>query len=298
MKLLIKTCAILSGCLLGLVAACSSDDSSDPTPGAGGTSATGGGGAGAQGGNTSQGGSTSQGGGNQGGGNQGGGNQGGAGACSPTDILCETQVFLEMNLQDDIAPGAITDEADGSGFKSLIDATAGGAFTPDPHSYVYAKFTSMGLEKVSLNDEDSVDSMDWAIAFRRYLIRINSGHSGPSCVEAARVLGTPDYDTMTTVPGGLTFNKDEYFTVSCDLIPDGSGLNSPATALSGYWTYPGCVKMTGNVYIIKVADGRHFKFTVTHYYNETAQQQCQDTGTTPGGNTGSANIRIRWAELP
>ena len=124
------------------------------------------------------------------------GGSGGAGGGGPTPVCtdpgrvpCSDQVILGMNLQADPAPGLIANVADGEGWYSLVDATAGGAFNPNPHSFVYGKFTDTGLVKVDISDEASLDSMDWDIAFRRYVVRINSGNSGPSCVTAARLPG-------------------------------------------------------------------------------------------------------------
>lgn len=236
---------------------------------------------------------------------EGGGGGGGgevAPVCTePTAVPCEDDVILAMNLQDEPAPGLIENEPDGDGFASMIDATAGGAFTTTPDSYTFGKFTDEGLVKVELSDEEALASMDWDISFRRYVVRINSGHSGPSCVGAARVPGEPDYEGLVAVPeeGSLSYRTDEYFTESCELIADGTGLEgSPATALSSYWTYPGCVQMTGNVYVVRLADGRQVKLTVTHFYNEDAQTECQEAETIPMMNNGSANIRVRWAFLP
>ncbi|WP_437903777.1 HmuY family protein [Sorangium sp. So ce327] len=232
------------------------------------------------------------------GGAEGGGLPAGPVCSEPTPVPCEDEVFQQMNLQDTVAPGEIVNEQDGAGIRSIVDATAGGPFASEPDAYVYARFTDAGLEKVEISDEASLQSMDWDIAFRRYIVRINSGHSGPSCVTAARLPGTPDYDGITEAPGEPRLRSDEYFTESCELIPDGSGLDSPATALSGYWTYPGCVKMTGLVYVLQLADGRSLKLTVTHFYNEQTQAQCQETGMVPMEDTGSANFQIRWAFLP
>ncbi len=248
--------------------------------------------------------SSAQGGGSEGGSEPGGGNEGGGSTVDPvctdpTEVACEDDVILQMNLKADPTTTGITSDADGSGFLSVVDATAGGAFNADPDSYTYGKFTDAGLEQVQISDEEAITSMEWDIAFRRYVGRINSGNSGPSCVTAARLPGTPDYDATTSVPDDLTFRTDTYFTESCELIADGTGLeNSPATALSSYWTYPGCVQMTGNVFILELASGRHVKLTVTHFYTEAAQEQCQTQGTVPMTNTGSGTIQVRWAFLP
>lgn len=248
----------------------------------------GGGGAGGTGGGTT----------GNGGSSAGGGDTGGAPAAlctTPTEVACADQIILDMNLQTDVAPGLIQNTADGAGWTTKVDATAGGAFTSTPDSYVYGKFTDQGLTKVSIGDEGSLDSMDWDIAFRRYVIRVNSADSGPSCVQAARVPGTAQYEDVTTVPADLAYHTDDYFTDSCDLIADGTGLpDSPATALSSYWTYPGCVQMSNYVFVIALADGRHVKFTVDDYYAPAVQDQCQSTGGVPMSNTGSANFVVRW----
>lgn len=215
----------------------------------------------------------------------------------PIAVPCSDQVIQQMSLQQDPAPGIITNEVNGEVFVSHVDATAGGAFATTPDAYVYGRFSEAGLEKVGISDYAAIDSMEWDIAFRRYVVRINSGHSGPSCVTAARLPGTPVFGEVSEVPEG-PYKTDEYFTASCEIIPDGSGLpNSPATALSSYWTYPGCVQMTDNVYVLELASARHVKLTVESYYEPGVQEQCDTTDAVPQGDTGSANFVVRWAWL-
>lgn len=240
-----------------------------------------------------------------GGGGSGGAGSGGSGGAAgplctdPTTVKCSDEIILGMNLQPTATKAKITSAADGTGFTADIDATAGGAFTSTPTSYTYGKFTDAGLVKVDISDEDSLTSMKWDIAFRRYVIRINSGDSGPSCVQAARVPGTAKYEEISMVPDKLTYHIDDYFTDSCEIIPDGTGLpNSPATALSSYWTYPGCVKMSDFVYVIALADGHHVKLVVDDYYSPAVQDQCDSTGMIPMSNTGSASFIVRWSYLP
>lgn len=218
------------------------------------------------------------------------------GCTEPTPVPCEDEVFLQMNLKSDVAPGALETEPDGSGFRSFIDATAGGSSATE--SYVYGRFTDSGLVKVELSDEEALESMDWDIAFRRYVIRINSGHSGPSCVLGARVPGSSSYDDITAMPADLTLRSDSYFSEICDLIPDGTGLpGAPATVLSSYWSYRTCLKMTGNVFVLALADGRKVKLTVTHYYDPESQEECNADHPLPEGYE-AARIQIRYAYLP
>ena len=56
--------------------------------------------------------------------------------------------------------------------------------------------------------------------------------------------------------------------------------------------------MTGNVFVIQLASGRHVKFTVTHFYNEAAQEECQTSAMIPTMNNGSGEVQVRWAFLP
>lgn len=216
--------------------------------------------------------------------------------CMPTSpIPCEDQVALQMDFKGNKAPGSITDAPDGKGFLSTIDARAGGFMYTD--SYVYAKFTPTGLVKVEMTDNESITSMDWDIAFRRFVIRINSGNSGPSCVTAARLKAGTNFDDLMTTPADALFNPDEYFSATCQVIPDGSGLGSPATVMSGFWKYQSCVQMTGNVYVVEKADGTRVKLLVTDYYEPTAQETCNMTGAVPMGTPGGM-IRMRWAFVP
>ncbi len=216
----------------------------------------------------------------------------------PTATPCTDESILDLNLFTDPNAATIENTADGNGFTTHVDATAGG-FSPSM-SYVYARFTEDGLTLVDIGDEAAFDSMDWDIAFRRFIIRLNSGPSGPSCVSAARTAPSTDYDGLTAPPDGLEYHTEEYYSAApvCTLVPDSYGLMSPATVLANFWEYPGCVAMTGNVYVLQLATGRHVKLTVTDYYDPTVQDMCDTTGSVDmSAPTGSGNIRLRWAFL-
>lgn len=217
--------------------------------------------------------------------------------CSSTPPECQDQSIQGLGFFDTPNTAAITEEsAEGGVFVSAIDATGGG-MTPT-RSYIYARFTPTGMARVNISDEQSLRSLDWDIAFRRFIVRLNSGVSGPSCVDGARTAPSTTFDALTAVPASLTFRTEQYFTPpTCDLVPDGSGLGSPSTALSSFWRYAGCVHMTGNVYVVRLRDGRSVKLQVLSYYNEAAQAQCDDSDTIPTPS-GAGHMRVRWAFLP
>lgn len=226
----------------------------------------------------------------------GGGNHDSGMACMAVAPMCVDQQIMTLDLFSTVSTRAVTEEGSVPGtFLTHIDSSAGGIMPTE--SYVYLRFSETGLTPVMISDQDAFASTDWDIAVRRFIVRLNSGVSGPSCVQAARTAPMTTFDSVTSVPAGLTFHSEVYMTdTTCDLVPDGSGLGSPSTVLSSFWTYPGCVSMTHNVYIVQLASGRHVKLEVMGYYDTAAQTQCDTMGTLPTPST-SGNMRLQWAFL-
>lgn len=223
---------------------------------------------------------------------------GGALCTTPTAVTCGDQIIQDLNLKTDVNNGAVTSTNNGGVWTSEVDASAGGAFNPNPPSFIYARFTDAGLEKVEISDQDALDSMGWDVAFRRYIIRVNSADSGPSCVRAQRMTNTATFETTTMADAALPWKTDDIMTADCTLIPDGSGLeSSPLGALASYYSYPGCVKMTNHVFVVQLASGRHVKLTVDRYYFANAQQECDTTDSVTIMPTGSGHFGLRWAFL-
>lgn len=223
-----------------------------------------------------------------------GGLDGGTARCMAVASSCGDQAAQELDFHATVSTGAIIEEGTGGEFKTYVDARAGGL--APTMAFTYARFTATGLERVDLSDEQAASDTTWDIAFRRYLIRLNSGVSGPSCVAGARTSPGTTFEQVTAVEPSLSFNVEQYFTGTCELVEDGSGLSSPATVLSSFWSYSSCLKMTGNVFVVRLADGRHVKLQVLSYYEPTAQQTCNDTGSVPQPS-GAAQLRVRWAFL-
>jgi hypothetical protein len=217
--------------------------------------------------------------------------------CAPAEVACVDAQIGTLMLGDTASGGAIANEAVGEGvFLSQVDATAGGF--GGSGSYTYARFTAEGLKAVELGDEQALESTDWDIAFRRYIIRLNSGVSGPSCVQGARTAASTEFATLDALPASLSFRAEQYFTGdTCELVPDTSGIGAPQTVLSSFWTYPGCVQMTGNVYVVRLASGQHVKLQVESYYSPDLQAMCDASGSVPMSNNGAGNYRVRWAAL-
>lgn len=212
----------------------------------------------------------------------------------PVAIACEDEIVSDLSLHDDlVSEGKVTTRTDGADFVTDVDATAGGFGNETQNAWVYVKFTESGAEKVRIDDETALESMDWDLAARRFIIRLNGGVSGPSCVGAAPFL-EKKYDELTEV-ADVTYQTDQFYPEDCSaVINDSSGLpDSPQTALSAWWTYPGCVATSKVPFQVQLADGHVIKLMVEQYYAEN-QTDCNQSGV-PGSDSG--NLKLRWTYL-
>lgn len=215
-----------------------------------------------------------------------------ANCAEPTEVQCVDNLVLDLSFQNSVAEAGITTTKEGTNWVTNIDATAGGYMNAADNPWIYVRFTENGAEKVEINDNESLESMDWHLAAHRFKIRLNSGSGGPSCVQAA-VLLEGDYDAINEVPENLTFYKDSFYTADCSLVSDSYGMGSPQVFMSNWWSYSGCVATTLVPFIIQLEDGNTIKLRVEEYYQE-GQQACNDTDAT---GSGSANLKVRWAFL-
>jgi len=213
-------------------------------------------------------------------------------------VACTDESVRTLRLFPTPNTSRIADEPTDPGtFQTYIDASAGGTNTSK--GFIYARFSDEGLKPVAISDEDAFTSHDWDIAFRRYVIRLNSGVSGPGEVTGARTRAKTEFASLDSVPADLEYRTEEYFTGdNCDFVNDGSGIGAPATALASFWSYSACVAMTHNVYVIALKEPkeRHVKLEVLAYYNPESQAVCDETGEVPPAN-GAGSIRIKWAFL-
>ena len=212
----------------------------------------------------------------------------------PVEVGCVDALISDLSLHDDlVSDGAVTTTEDGADFVTVVDATAGGYDQASRNPWVYIRFTEAGAEKVEIDDETALESMDWDMAMRRFIIRLNGGASGPSCVGAAALLEA-DYADLADVPDGLPYARDDYYTSDCTIINDSSGLpGSPQVAMGAWWSYDGCVKTTDVPHLIQLADGHVLKLRVETYYG-TGQDNC-NAGS--GDYDDSGILTLRWQML-
>src|SRR5262249_30487451 len=121
------------------------------------------------------------------------------------------------------------------------------------------------------------------------------------------------YDPATT---SVIYSKDKYFENieaspgggddpnPCAFVPDYNGLpGAPMTALSSYYEYRTCVEMTGKVFVLELANGKHIKLLVESYYPPEMQPLCDNadpllgTSPLPESYDGEVTFTLRWAFL-
>lgn len=214
---------------------------------------------------------------------------------APAELACEDALILNLGLQDDrSSDGEVLSTPLGDGVYALqVDASAGGLSQASSEPWVYIRFGADGAERVDLDDESALDSMDWHLAMRRFQLRLNGGSSGASCVGAIPRLEEA-FEEVEAQAHEAPFIQDSFFTESCELINDTSGLpNSPQLALGPWWSYPGCVATTGVPFVLQLDDGQQLKLVVDAYYAE-GQEACNEEGRM---GTDSAHFTLRWAWL-
>jgi hypothetical protein len=218
-----------------------------------------------------------------------------SGSCDLGNVRCVDDIILDLSLHDDkISSGTVLNSMAGADHKAVVDATAGGFGESDNNPFIYLKFEESGLTKLDIDDETALESQEWHIAARRFVIRLNGGVSGPGCVGALGINGS-SFEELDAIPVGASFQPDSFYTASCDIMSDSSGLEgSPAVALSGWWGYGACVTTTSKPFLIELGDGGPVVKFVADAYYETGQESCNSSGA-PG--TTSGMLTWRWSYL-
>lgn len=214
--------------------------------------------------------------------------------CDPHDVPCLDEMILDLSLHDDkISDGEVSTSTDGADFVTTVDARAGGYSNASRNPWVYVKFARDGATRVDIDDEAALESQEWHMSLRRYIVRLNSGDSGPSCVAAATLRG--DYASVDAVPDDAEFVEEDFYTDECAIVEDASGLpGSPAVAMGAWWSYGSCTETTDKPFLLKLEDGSVIKLVIEAYYDGDGQQECNEQG---GTDAESAVYTLRWAFL-
>lgn len=218
-----------------------------------------------------------------GGGNGSGGSKATAGAPSNP---CSAALRQELALVDEVTSRSVTVlEQSGDEQVLYVDATAGGPDGSEP--WVYVSLASG--QAVAVSDIDALASTEWDLALRRFVIRTNSGDSGPGQGGALRVnLAWESVDATTL--GNRTPPSELWFDADCNLTVD-SSTGDVITTFSGWSEYDVMTHLltpADAVYLTLGADGALYKVAILDYYSN------------PNGTHGSVpgRYQLRVAPLP
>lgn len=213
----------------------------------------------------------------------------------PVEPTCIDEIIQELSFQEEVTKGDVTTEVDGEDFVTLVDATAGGSGAASKNPWTYVRFTQDGAVRVDIDDEASLEDMTWHLALHRYVIRTNSGDSGPSCVGVSEVARTDYADVTAEQIEAAEFAIEDFYNGQCKLDTDMIG--GAVTAMHGWWDendYTNCVKTTDASWLVQLEDGHVLKLVVESYYEGDGQEDC-NAGTAP--STESAWYTLRWQYL-
>jgi len=149
------------------------------------------------------------------------------------------------------------------------------------------------VEQVAIDDETALGSMDWDLMARRFVVLMNGGDVGPSCVGATAVADA--FDAVTAPPEGASYAVEDTFAAAptCTLNTDTRyTLGDPRAVMMTWWTYGTCVATSGKVFVLRLADGRFVKLVIDEYYG-SGQAACNSDGTA-GSNGAMLKIRRAW----
>lgn len=186
--------------------------------------------------------------------------------CDPAAILpdgyapvAQVSTGTVVNTPDEGLPGVFT---------TVVDASAGGAAEQANNPFVYLDLDGEeGATKVEVDDLASFTSTDWDIALKRFVIRSNSGDSGPADQEVATAPGD-ELGTGTDVPSE-SFADDDWTGEGCTLVQDSTG--GPRTRFSNwYQVQAGRFEPRAVTHFIRLGGGRYAEVDVQTYYGDEA----------------------------
>ena len=211
----------------------------------------------------------------------------------PVDPPCVDEIIQELSLHDDkTSSGEVTTTLEGEDFVTLVDASAGGMNNADNRAWTYVRFTPEGATRVDIDDETALEDMSWHLALRRFILRLNSGDSGPSCVGVAEQKKAAYEDLTAADVEGASYTLENFYDDECQLDTDKIG--GPLTAMEDWWSYTSCVETTSIPFLMQLDDGHVLKIVVEAYYEGSGQDECNTGGST---DAEGGYIQLRWRML-
>jgi len=191
---------------------------------------------------------------------------------------CDGKMADEWPFHDVASDANVTVTDQGDYFEATIDAAAGGISNAMNNPFVYVDLDAN--DKVDIDDFGSWENSDWDLAFKRTIIRTNSGDSGPGGVSVAKVSNTTFADVDSAPVNDSAYQTDVSLDDNCQVVTDPIGQpvtafnllnpNNPTGSMSWYSYGNGSVSPDpGDVYVVRTSEGATFKLAITDWQNGT-----------------------------
>ncbi len=187
-------------------------------------------------------------------------------------VVCDPATALPEGYRPvaEVSAGAVTNEPDATlpdVFTTIVDASAGGAAGQATQPFVYLDLEAEGgAGKLEIDDAASFESTDWDIALKRFVIRSNSGDSGPADAEVASVQ-SKELTFDDDVPSDR-FSDDDWVSSDCVLEQANGG---PRTRFSNWYrVQAGRFEAQPVVHLVRLGAGRYAEIDVVTYYGDEA----------------------------
>jgi hypothetical protein len=213
---------------------------------------------------------------------------GGAGSGAPSGAMsrpCSATLKQVLSLVDGVSTANVAILSESSGERTLfVDAVAGGLDAKDKYPWVYVSLSTG--QAVGLTDPQALTSTAWDLAFKRNLIRTNSGDSGPGHGGAIRIALAWDRVDRSTL-GDKTLPIENWFDANCMLeLGDTGEIITTFNSWDEYDEATHVLTPADAVYITAAADGTLYKLAILDYYS------------TPTGGHGSTAARFKLRVAP
>jgi len=191
-------------------------------------------------------------------------------------------------LVDEVSTGTISIISDTGADRTLyIDAAAGGINGQDNNPWIYLSLATG--QAVAVTDIDALSSTAWDLAFKRFVVRTNSGDSGPGQGGAIRIALAWDKVDAATLGKQMLLPTETWFDADCNLNVD---VNMELiTTFSGWSQYDEALHVLNAtpdvVYITAGGDGSLYKVAILDYYSTA----------TGAHGTASGHYKVRVAPL-
>lgn len=144
------------------------------------------------------------------------------------ETRCEAEIVIEAwPLNNVLSEGSVQTEPDGDATIAIIDASAGGMDASRDEPFVYLDLETGAM--VELTDHESLEDLEWDLAFKRTNIRTNSADSGPGSIELGKVSDTT-FEAVTSIDAITQWETDISFDTDCVVFADPIG--NPLTAIN------------------------------------------------------------------